>query len=59
MLKPIDLCPVCGSETTLSEIEPHPLHVNFEIHGYVCGRCGPVKSVVVLRFAADSAADVG
>jgi hypothetical protein len=32
-----------------TNIEPHPLHVNFDIHGYVCDRCGPVKSLVVLR----------
>ena len=42
-------CPVCGVETTLAEIEPHPLHLNFEIHGYLCDRCGPIKSLVVLR----------
>jgi hypothetical protein len=46
MLNP---CPVCGAETALAEIEPHPLHVNFEIHGYLCDLCGPVKSLVVLR----------
>jgi hypothetical protein len=40
-------CPVCGLETALAEIEPHPLHVNFEIHGYFCERCGPIKSLVV------------
>ena len=49
MLKPRDPCPVCGAETTLTEIEPHPLNVNLEVHGYFCGRCGPVKSLVVLR----------
>ena len=48
-LKPINPCPVCGIETALAEIEPHPLHVNFEIHGYLCDRCGPIKSLVVLR----------
>ena len=42
-------CPVCGAETALAEIEAHPLHVNFEIHGYECCRCGPVKSLVVPR----------
>jgi hypothetical protein len=42
-------CPVCGAETALAEIEPHPLHVNFEIHGYCCERCGPIKSLVVIR----------
>ena len=49
MLKPTNPCPVCGAETALVEIEPHPLHGNFEIHGYVCDRCGPIKSLVVLR----------
>jgi len=49
LLQPLDPCPVCGAETTLAEIEPHPLHPNFEIHGYLCDRCGPIKSLVVLR----------
>jgi hypothetical protein len=40
------------AETALSEIEPHPLHNNFEIHGYLCDRCGPIKSLVVLRSGA-------
>ena len=44
-----DPCPVCGAETSLAEIQPHPLHVKFEIHGYLCKRCGPVKSLVALR----------
>ena len=48
-IKPINPCPVCGIETALAEIEPHPRHVNFEIHGYLCDRCGPIKSLVVLR----------
>jgi hypothetical protein len=48
-VKPRDPCPVCGENIALAEIEPHPLHVNFEIHGYLCSRCGPVKSLVVLR----------
>jgi hypothetical protein len=50
-LKPLNPCPVCGAETALAEIEPHPLHVNFEIHGYLCDRCGPIKSLVVHRWA--------
>jgi hypothetical protein len=49
MLKPRNPCPVCGAETALAEIEPHPLHANFEIHGYLCDWCGPIKSLVVLR----------
>jgi hypothetical protein len=51
MIQPMNPCPVCGAETALAEIEPHPLHVKFEIHGYLCIRCGPVKSLVVLRSA--------
>jgi hypothetical protein len=49
VLNPLNPCPVCGAETALAEIEPHPLYVNFEIHGYLCDRCGPIKSLVVLR----------
>jgi hypothetical protein len=49
MLKPRNPCPVYGAETALAEIEPHPLHANFEIHGYLSDRCGPIKSLVVLR----------
>jgi len=52
LLKPKDPCPVCGAEIALTEIEPHPLYVNFEIHGYLCDRCGPVKSVVTFRSAS-------
>jgi hypothetical protein len=47
-LTSINPCPICGVETALAEIAPHPVHINFEIHGYFCERCGPVKSVVVL-----------
>ena len=49
ILQLLNPCPICGAETTLAEIEPHPLHANFEIHGYLCDRCGPIKSLVVLR----------
>jgi ribosomal protein S27AE len=49
VVRPTNPCPVCGAETTLAEIEPHPLRVDFEIRGYYCDRCGPVKSLVVLR----------
>jgi hypothetical protein len=48
MRKPRNPCPLCGAETALAEIAPHPLHANCEIHGYCCDRCGPIKSVVVL-----------
>ena len=47
--KLLNPCPVCGAETALAEIEPHPLHGDFEIHGFTCDRCGPIKSLVVLR----------
>jgi hypothetical protein len=33
MLKARNPCPVCGAETALAKIDPHPLHANFEIHG--------------------------
>jgi hypothetical protein len=60
-LTPSNPCPVCGAETALAVIEPHPLHVNFEVHGYLCDRCGPVKSLVVRapgsRFAARVSAE--
>ena len=48
-LKALNPCPACDAETALAEIEPHPLYINFEIHGYVCDSCGPVKSLVVFR----------
>lgn len=47
-LKYTNPCPICGAETSLAEIAPHPVHFNFEIHGYFCEQCGPVKSLVVL-----------
>ena len=49
LLKQQDRCPVCGAATVLAEIEPHPVHINFEIHGFLRDRCGPVKSLVVMR----------
>ena len=36
-------------QTALAEIEIHPPLVHFEIHGYLCDRCGPVKCFVVFR----------
>jgi hypothetical protein len=46
--KPRNPCPVWGAETALAEIAPHPLNANFEVHGYCCDRCGPIKFMVVL-----------
>jgi hypothetical protein len=39
-----DGCPICGKETTLAAIEPHPTHPERELHTYRCGVCGPVKT---------------
>ena len=36
-------------EITLDVVEPHPADERLEIQGYMCAKCGPVKSVVVLR----------
>ena len=58
ILQPLNPCPVCGAETTLAEIEPHPLHANFEIHGYLCDRCGPIKILGCASRAAASTDDV-
>ena len=41
MFQPTNPGPICGAEITLAEIEPHPLHAKFEIHGYLCGRVDP------------------
>lgn len=53
-LEPKNPCPVCGLETALTEIEAHPLHATFEIHGYSCADCGPIKSLVVRASAEKS-----
>jgi uncharacterized Zn finger protein len=39
-----DACPICGKETTLAVIEPHPTHPERELHTYRCVDCGPVKT---------------
>jgi uncharacterized Zn finger protein len=39
-----DPCPICGKETTVAEIEPHPTHPEMELHTFRCGDCGPVKT---------------
>src|SRR5271167_4500716 len=51
-------CPVCGAETVLAVTEPHPTHINCEIHGYECHRCGPVNFLVVPRLPRQSAFSV-
>ena len=35
-----DGCPICGKETTLAAIEPHPTHPERELHTYRCLRAG-------------------
>lgn len=47
--EPKDSCQICGAELKIVEIEPHPKHGEWEIHGFSCGNCGPVKSLVVRR----------
>lgn len=44
-----DCCQICGADLRIVEIEPHPQHGEWEIHGFSCGNCGPVKSLVVRR----------
>ena len=40
-------CSICGNETTLAVIEPHPTHPGTELHTYQCVGCGPVKTTSV------------
>jgi uncharacterized Zn finger protein len=39
-----EACPICGKETTLAVIEPHPTRPEIEFHTYRCVDCGPVKT---------------
>ena len=39
-----EACPICGKETTLAVIEPHPTHPEMELHTYRCVDCRPVKT---------------
>ena len=43
-------CQICGAKLKISEVEPHPGRGEWEIHGFSCRNCGPVKSLVVKRF---------
>ena len=43
-------CPICGNETTLAVIEPHPTHPGTELHTYQCVDCGPVKTTSSTAF---------
>ena len=42
-----EACPVCGKETTLAVVEPHPTHPETELHTYRCVDCGPVKTTSI------------
>ena len=44
-----EVCQICGTKLKILEIEPHPRRVEWEIHGFCCENCGPVKSLVVKR----------
>jgi hypothetical protein len=46
---PKDRCPICGANISLTEVEPHPDRDDWELNGYSCENCGPVKSLVVQR----------
>ncbi len=42
-------CHLCGGKVSLSEIEAHPRQPAWEILGFSCSSCGPVKSIVMER----------
>ena len=42
-------CPICFANIRLTEVEPHPNCEDWDVHGYSCDNCGPVKSLVVQR----------
>jgi hypothetical protein len=43
----LEACPICGKETTLAVVEPHPTHPETELHTYRCADCGPVKTTSI------------
>jgi len=44
-----DACPICSASIRLTEVERHPSRDDWEVYGYSCENCGPVKSLVVQR----------
>ena len=40
----LEACPICGKETNLAGVEPHPTHPETELHTYRCVDCGLVKT---------------
>ena len=51
----MDECPVCRGTIALVLVEPHPVHEEREIHTYVCEKCGPTKSRIVVCPSSGSA----
>jgi hypothetical protein len=40
-----EACHICGKQTSLAAIEPHPTHPEMELHTFRCDDCGPVRTV--------------
>ena len=40
-----EACLICGKQTSLAAIEPHPTHPEIELHTFRCDDCGPVRTV--------------
>ena len=40
-----EACHICGKQTSLAAIEPHPTHPEMELHTFRCEDCGPVRTV--------------
>ena len=40
-----EACHICGQQTSLAAIEPHPTHPEMELHTFRCDDCGPVRTV--------------
>jgi hypothetical protein len=53
-MDPKDPCPICGASVKLTEVAPHPNRDDWELNGYSCENCGPVKSLVVQRPVDDT-----
>jgi hypothetical protein len=47
---------VCGKQTSLASIEPHPTHPELELHTFRCVDCGLVKTASRRRVGLPRAA---